>query len=460
MVGVPRSRGCLRCISRRVKCDQFRPKCLRCTSQGSKCPGYDRGFKFQDQTRSVAQRHGRSPIDEAFAPNLGQQAIDLQTQESFDGWLKYHFPNYAASFSCRVDVDWMGFIRGQWSTFPQALVWAVRALTSLHRGATLGDEQAIMCARHMYGRGIRHLVSLLRTRAALSDETLAAAILLGGYEILDGSSEWSWITHSRGISYLFCARGPAAHRRGMGRTLMLCWRPYIVADAFIHAVPCFLGDYEWPSILMSEEVARAEELEQRGSLLGQTMDYAFIEVAKCPGYLAATKHIEASNAGSDSAIFRSLMDRMLISRENLVQYNNLLETNDPPVSFVGVIPVVHARTLVQQSRDGINFAIALINQLMTMLRSHLSRRTNNITGRHSYKPEEDPWRRVAQNQHKSQTRQLPASRVSEEVDLSALDVRDRLDNFSLTMGMGSLLPDACGCPQFSAHKSPPFRPSL
>ncbi|KAL5041485.1 hypothetical protein BDW71DRAFT_167239 [Aspergillus fruticulosus] len=460
MVGVPRSKGCLRCISRRVKCDESRPECLRCISHGSKCPGYNRGFKFQDQTRSVAQRHGRTPIDEAFAPNLAQQAIDLQTQESFDGWLKYHFPIYAASFNRRVDVDWMEFIRDQWSTFPQALVWAVRALTSLHRGATRGDKQAIMCARHMYGRGIRHLVSLLQTRAALSDETLAAAVLLGGYEILDGSSEWSWITHSRGISYLFCARGPTAHRRGMGRTLMLCWRPYIVADAFIHAVPCFLGHYEWASILMSEEVARAEEQEQKGSLLGQTMDYAFIEVAKCPGYLAATKNIEISNKDSDSAILRRLIDHMLISRENLVQYNTMLETNDPPASFVGVIPVVHARTLVQQSRDGINFAIALIDQLITTLKSHLSRRTNKITSRRSYKPEEDPWRCAAQSQPKPHTSRLTAPRVSEEVDLSALGVRDHLDNFSLTMGIGSLLPDACGCPQFSAHKSPPFHLSL
>ncbi|KAL4755891.1 Zn(II)2Cys6 transcription factor [Aspergillus foveolatus] len=460
MVGVPRSKGCLRCISRRVKCDESRPACMRCTSHGSKCPGYNRGFKFQDQTRSIAQRHGRTPIDEAFTPNLAQQAIDLQTQELFDGWLKYHFPIYAASFNCRVDVDWMGFIRDQWSAFPQALVWAVRALTCLHRGATQGDKQAIMCARHMYGRGIRHLVSLLQTRAALSDKTLAAAILLGGYEILDGSSEWSWITHSRGISYLFCARGPAAHRRGMGRTLMLCWRPYIVADAFIHAVPCFLGDYEWASILMSEEVARAEEQEQKGSLLGQTMDYAFIEVAKCPGYLAATKIIEASNADSDPAVLKSFIDRMLISRENLVKYNTMLETNDPPVSFVGVIPAEHARTLVLQSRDGIKFAIALINRLMTMLQSYLSWRTSNVTYGHPYKPEEDPWRHVARNQPKSHTSRLPASRVLEEVDLSALGVRDHLDNFSLTMGIGSLLPDACGCPQFSAHQSLPFHSSL
>ncbi|KAL4863360.1 hypothetical protein BDV12DRAFT_177539 [Aspergillus spectabilis] len=460
MVGVPRSKGCLRCINRRVKCDESRPGCLRCISQGSKCPGYNRGFKFQDQTRSVAERHGRTSMDEAFAPNLARKSVDGQTKELFDGWLRYHFPIFAASFNCRVDIDWMDFIRGQWSTFPQALVWAVRALTTLHRGATQGDKQAIMCARHMYSRGIRHLASLLQTRAALSDQTLAAAILLGGYEVLDGSSEWSWIAHCRGISHLLCARGPAAQRRGMGRTLMLCWRPYIVADAFIHAVPCFLGNYEWASILMSEDVARAEEQQQKGSLLGQTMDYAFIEVAKCPGYLAAAKTLVTSNTGSGSTVVGDLMDRMLISRENLVQYIRMLETNDPPASFVGVIPAIYAGTLVQHSRDGINFAIALIDQLMTVLRSHLSRRTSTLTSICSDKSEKDPWRLVAQNQTTRFNAQLPASRVPEDLDLSAFGVKDQLDKFSLTMGMGSLLPDACGCPQFSAHKSLPFQPAL
>ncbi|KAJ0415793.1 hypothetical protein BJY00DRAFT_251795 [Aspergillus carlsbadensis] len=458
MVGVPRSKGCLQCLKRRVKCDETRPGCLRCLTYGSTCPGYNRGLKFHNQTSAVAQRHGggHTPMDEAFAPTLAQRTVDMQTQESFAGWMKYHFPIYAASFNCRVDVDWMDFIRGQWSTFPQALVWAVRALTTLHRGATQRDEQAIMCARHMYGRGIRHLASLLTTSAALSDETLAAAILLGGYEVLDGSSEWSWIAHCRGISHLFCARGPAAQRRGIGRTLLLCWRPYIVADAFIHAVPCFLGGSEWASILMSEEVARDEEQQHKGSLLGQTMDYAFTEAAKCPGYLAAAKHLVSSNTESGSTKVENLMEHMLFSRENLVQYNKMLETNQPPQSFIGVIPKIYAGTLVQQSRDGINFAIALIDQLMAILRSHLARRTNTVTSGHHDNPGQSSWSAIARYQTSRSHAPLPAPRESDDLDLNTFGVKDQLDKFSLTMGMGCLLPDACGCPQFSAHKSLPF----
>jgi hypothetical protein len=394
-------------------------------------------------------------MDEDFAPNLAVEAINIQTKESFERWLDYHFPSYVASFNSRVDVSWMDFVRGKWSSFPQALIWGVRALICLRMGAAEGNREAVMCARHMYSRGITHLAGLLRTPAVLSDETLAAAILLGGYEVLDGSTDRSWIIHSQGIRQLFCARGPSAHTRGMGRTLMLCWRPYIVADAFINAVPCFLGDPEWTQILMSEEIARAEDEQDRGSPLGQTMDYAFNEVAKCPGYLATTKNIVSSHTNVDLAMIRRLINCILQSKGNLEHFHGILGEIHPPASFVGVIPSMYATTLVQGSRDGISFAIALLDQLMTVLQSYLERTTRSVMiGSPGDKPEQDPWRLVAKNQSvEPNTTQSPRLKELEDPDLSTYAIGDLLDKFSLTMGMGSLSPDACGCPQFSAHKA-------
>lgn len=394
-------------------------------------------------------------MDEGFAPNLAVEAINIQTKESFERWLDYHFPSFTASFSSRVDVSWMDFVRGKWSTFPQALIWAVRALICLRMGAAQGNREAIMCARHMYSRGINHLACLLRTRAVLSDETLAAAILLGGYEVLDGSTDRSWIVHSHGIRQLFCARGPLAHKGGMGRTLMLCWRPYIVADAFIRAVPCFLGDSEWTQIAMSKEIARAEDDKEKGSPLGQTIDYAFNEVAKCPGYLAMTKNIVSSHTHVDLAMLRGLINCILQSKGNLNRFHNILGEIHPPASFVGVIPSMYATTLVQGSRDGISSAIALLDQLMTVLQSYLESTTRSVMVASSGdKPGQDPWRLVAENQLlETNTSQSPRLKELEDSDLSIYAIGDLLDKFSLTMGMGSLSPDACGCPQFSAHKA-------
>ncbi|KAJ6011991.1 hypothetical protein N7522_002346 [Penicillium canescens] len=394
-------------------------------------------------------------MDEGLAPNLAVEAINIQTKESFERWLDYHFPSYVASFNSRVDVSWMDFVRGKWSSFPQALIWGVRALICLRMGAAEGNREAVMCARHMYSRGIKHLACLLQTPAVLSDETLAAAILLGGYEVLDGSTDRSWIIHSQGIRHLFCARGPSAHASGMGRTLMLCWRPYIVADAFINAMPCFLGDSEWTQISMSKEVAKAEDEQEKGSPLGQTMDYAFNEVAKCPGYLATTKNIVSSRTNVDLAMLRRLIDCIFQSKGNLEHCHGMLGEINPPASFVGVIPSMYATTLVQGSRNGISSAIALLNQLMTVLQSYLERTTRSVMiASPGDKPEQDPWRLVAENQSlEPNTSQSPRLKELEDPDLSTYAIGDLLDKFSLTMGMGSLSPDACGCPQFSAHKA-------
>ncbi|OJJ05860.1 hypothetical protein ASPVEDRAFT_75104 [Aspergillus versicolor CBS 583.65] len=456
MVGVPRSQGCVRCIGRKIKCDMTRPQCRRCLSQGIACPGYDRGLKFQDQTQSLTRKYGRvsrSSMDEAFAPNLTLEALNVQTKVSFQHWLDDHFPSYAKSMDSRADVNWMDFIRTRWSFFPPALVWAFRALTSLHMGALHDDKEVIMCARHMYSRGIRHLACLLQSKAALSDETLAAAILLGGYEVLDGNTGYSWIIHSRGIRHLLCARGPAAHVHGVGRTLILSWQPFIVADAFINSEPCFLGDPEWARVSVRSE--STEDQNQSGSLLVETMDRAFNEVARCPGYLAVTKEIVTSDRDADPVDLAALLDCILRSRQNLMYCRSKLEENRPPPSFIGEIPEATAPTLVQGSRGGVDSAIALLNQLTTMLQSHVNGRANALSGPASLNNRSDPWRIVAMRPAVGSASQSPDP-AHLEPNPSTYVVGDQMDKFSLTMGMGSLAPDACGCPQFSAHKAIAF----
>lgn len=344
--------------------------------------------------------------------------------------------------------------------FPQALIWGIRALTTLNMGALRGNKNAILCARHMYSRGINHLASLLRTKAALADETLAAAVLLGGYEILDGCSDRSWISHARGIRQLICARGPSAHKSGIGRTLLLSWRPYLVADAFIHSEPCFLGGIEWSSKSTANKIANAEDQHAKSSLLGQMMDYAFDEIAKCPGYHGATKDIVSSNADVDQAVLNGLINNILQSRENLVVIHNTLlssleETKKESLaSLTGVIPSMYAATLVQGSCDGISSAIALLDQLTTLiLRSCPNRwiEQQQLHSMRAFHREHDGYQPCLFQENQSD--QLPVLRDSEVLEASAYAIGDRLDKFSLTMGMSSLSADVCGCPQLSARES-------
>lgn len=393
-------------------------------------------------------------MDEIFAPNLVFEAISSQTRDSFDGWLNYYFPSVSACVHSRVKVSWMDFLHHGWSTFPPALVWAIRALTALLMGASRGNKQAILCARHMYSRGIRHLASLIQTDAALTDETLAAAILLGGYEVLDGSSDRAWIIHARGISQLMRARGPSAHESGMGRTLLMCWRPYIVADAFIHGTPCFLGEAEWTRKSMTEAIARTEDEQGMGSLIGQTVDYAFNEVAKCPGYLAMTKEIVTRNPSDLVPDINPLMFDILHSKENLVRLDHTLSTTEPSANFIGVIPSRHATTLVHGSRDCIKSALVLLDHLGATLQPlSVCSTALSSTARRGGMNNDQVWCLSKQGSTPASqpTPQSGSFRDPEDTDPGTYAIGDRLDHFSLTMGMGSLSLDACGIPQLSAN---------
>ena len=135
----------------------------------------------------------------------------------------------------------------------------------------------------------------------------------------------------------------------------------------------------------------------------------------------------------------------------------MLNEKELSASFAGDIPSAYASTLVRGSCDGISSAIALLDQLIAILRSHLNekitRRQRNSMAR--CEGDKDPWLLFAESQGlqslSTMTSVSLASRDLTEETLSGYAIGDRLDTFSLTMGMGSLLPDACGCPQFSAR---------
>ncbi|KAE8392916.1 hypothetical protein BDV23DRAFT_192250 [Aspergillus alliaceus] len=345
MVGVMTSKGCRMCVSRRIKCDEARPRCLRCVKKGCECPGYDRRFKFRDQTQALMQQYGREYtgrdnrasqqrpkqkqtnssepprliIDQISAPSLTYAALDIQTKESFNDFLGYYFPSYAA-WSFQLEVNWMDFIRSQGLSCPQALIWAIRALNTFHMGVMRGNEGAIISGRHMYGRGIKHLAYLLQTPSALKDETLAAAILLGGYEMLDESCQNSWILHCGGIRHLMRARGPAAHKRGIGQTLMLSFRNFLVAEAFRQGESCFLGTPEWTSDLDQSGSIGSE----RGQYISvfQNMDSAFNETVKCPGYYAAIRAIIESEEGTELSKLDRLVGDMMGTKGRLIRLHS------------------------------------------------------------------------------------------------------------------------------------------
>ncbi|KAF9890762.1 hypothetical protein FE257_005631 [Aspergillus nanangensis] len=463
MAGTPYSRGCRMCLSRRIKCDETRPHCDRCVSKNLKCPGYHLPVEFRHQKVLQSQNANRQSstrssgalirkpnllipqltLDEAVAPNLAYEAISSQTKESFYGWLMYYFPRNYSSIACRVDVNWMDFIRSLTpSNCPDALMWAIRALITFQMGSLQNSNKAICSARHMYGRGLHHLQSLLQSENALRDETLAACVLLAGYEVLDGTSVNTWVTHTRGLRSLMCARGPSAHKSGIGRTLLLSFRPFTVAEAFVLGESCFLGSPEWTS--MVDEIAVEEKSRGKGSLLVQTMDHAFNEIAKCPGYYACARAIMSSETDPEPQAVDCLAGNISATKERLLTLKTTLDIGDahtePPAPFIGPIPPIYVNSMTELSSGGIDNGLALLDQLMTALQSDQERRraqhqASLMDGFQSAYAQ-GPWHVLTGSLPAESTLPSPASTPGNA--LNDRPIGDGLDKFSLAMGLASI----------------------
>lgn len=388
----------------------------------------------------------------------------MQTKEAFQQFLVHYFPIMNASVAPRVDVNWMDFVRSP-QPLPPAVMWGVRALVTYQMGAVQGKqhdneyekenekENARLTARHMYTRAIQHLVSVLGTSSALTDSTLAAAIMLCMFEAVDGATEGSLLLHSQGIRSIMAARGPAAHKTGMGRNLLLSYRPFLIGEAFIRCEPCILGSPEWAAIFDDIDISPAEgESETKtktktssSSPLGQTIDYAFNESAKCPGYYAATHEIITSYPAfhKSKAVAQSLMDDMGRTRCSLLRLQDSLEQGlclcqsgtdlQLSASFAGSIPPAHVASLAKLSSEGIGAAVALLDQLSTLLRSHLHRvlpqyQSGYMKDFHQASPE-DPW-------YAATNRLGTAAGVGARLETSdACRMGNELDRFSVSMGM-------------------------
>lgn len=329
-------------------------------------------------------------------PGLAGKALDVQCRRGFCDFVDTVFPNIYYSYSTRVELPWFSIVHDQKAT-ARALDHGFRSLGCLQIGRTNGDQRMILASQESYGHGLRSLAKALNHPAtAMADVTLAAAILLGIYELMNATAETSWLLHSRGISHLFRLRGPKGHDRGFGRTLLLSFRGILVFEAFTRGEACFLGSEEWRSIL--PQVLQDENQRGASCRLGQLMDIAFNEVAQCPGFLVRTKALVASaqathverehllgEINKSCEILRDVKAQMLAG----ITANH--EGNEKECRvFFSTIPSFIRDKSVQFSIEGVRSAIALLQQLSVVLVSDRARQNKT------------PWLTLGSSQHEWQ----------------------------------------------------------
>ncbi|KAJ5159305.1 uncharacterized protein N7500_008956 [Penicillium coprophilum] len=318
-------------------------------------------------------------MDNALMPGLVSKALDRQCRRAFCDFVVAVFPNIYYSYSTRVELNWFEIAHKDESA-GHALQWAIRSLGTLQLARVNGNQAQIVLSQEMYGHALCQLVKAIKNPATVgNNDTLGAAVLLGVYESINATEKNSWLLHSSGISHLLRLRGPKRHVSGYGRTLILSFRGLLVYEAFARGEACFLENEEWRSALP----LILEDEERRGThcALGQLMDYAFNEIAQCPGFLARTKALVASSQTTDVER-NNLMDAISTSQEVLGEVEikimagvkadhegNMKESE----AFFGLIPSSAKAASVNYTLEGVQSAIALLRQLSVLLVSDRSR---------------------------------------------------------------------------------------
>ncbi|OGM41832.1 hypothetical protein ABOM_009648 [Aspergillus bombycis] len=390
MPGIPRSTGCQKCIQRRVKCDEARPACRECVRRNMTCPGYPQPFPFYNLHAWNSQESHRgnrgvrtyrpagsdlesTVMDTRVMPNLATQSTRMQELDIFSRCVEGNFSTLRACYRPLVNLGWVEFALHSARPHPAFLQSAVRALAALHLGQT-EYRLLIIQSLDMYNDALasmRRAVSCL----PMSDEILAGGILLALYEMKNGLSQGSWISHTNSIAQIMqLPNVPAAtYILGFSRTLFLTFRPFLIRASFSLGQPCFLERDEWISVVRA--IIRSEHPHGHGSVFREAHENAFIEVVKVPGLAARTYslYLTSEDMGLIDATIRCRNRLREIQSEIRTILGVLRGSKPDPGTMkrhLGSIPFQSAKNLVQGALDGIQSTLTLLENLLQHQLAH------------------------------------------------------------------------------------------
>ncbi|CRG84096.1 putative protein AN5342 [Talaromyces islandicus] len=376
MVGVPRSKGCSVCRSRRVKCDEARPECGQCRRYGCPCPGYNRGLKFQDEGPNLQRRHRRvsdrrasdaarrplleaagssdsssstalvttrttesgalipevtaeeafllmqshaGSIDENLSPSLVQKLFVSQQPRLFMDFVCAAFPTLFFHNKFRSSVSFPEYTMQNFNKRSHQDS-AVCCVSAVYLASLTKDSRLLRASRHMYGNALRQVNKALETDEALSDLLLSTVMMLTIYEIYAQTTPDAWVQHARGVREMFLKRGAKRHMSGFARSCYYAYRGFLVAHALYEGIPCFLDEDEWQGFAAK---IQEEDSKKPGewSVFVNLSELIFMELVKCPRYVYDFRHLPPNAPLHERA---ALVSRIRESCEKLKYMNDEL----------------------------------------------------------------------------------------------------------------------------------------
>ncbi|KAF2666328.1 hypothetical protein BT63DRAFT_416715 [Microthyrium microscopicum] len=285
-----RSKGCITCVKRRVKCDQGRPTCLRCAKAKFSCQGY-KDIVFIDAKQQVLQRLERKAETASKKTTLSNTTGNSNILTVSPPLKKTTGYEYSLSSPyCQVSYLWspssspemqsdqaisylLANLDGPMKSICGSLV--VPSYRSDALESTIRKECFMALATTLYGLGHqqeahihdgrRRYVSALNTVKSTVNssgatsiiDTLSSVVALCLHEVIapTDSNEHSWLRHIDGVEQLFSFQGPALRATNpIFRALLEHTRPMMIVAALYARRPSLMACPEWSaSVSLTKE---------------------------------------------------------------------------------------------------------------------------------------------------------------------------------------------------------------
>jgi Fungal specific transcription factor domain len=178
---------------------------------------------------------------------------------------------------------------------------AFSALILSQAGKESQDPQLARTSTTLYGQALQDLQLALRDPERIySDEVLIASMLLGVYEIFEGSTADpdSWLSHARGAARLIELRRPERHRTRHAHHAFLASRIPTIYASILQRRATYLAEQEWRTLPWES---------QHRTYMDRLIDL----VTELPGLLERIDSIGATTPSSDThSEQRELLNRL------------------------------------------------------------------------------------------------------------------------------------------------------
>ncbi|KAH8694104.1 hypothetical protein BGW36DRAFT_384377 [Talaromyces proteolyticus] len=273
MVGVAgKSKACLTCRKRKIKCDLSTPTCGQCARGSWKCEVYSKPVVFLNQysatyekspTRLPSLRKGLPNAYENTRPLTSSKSVQtgdgLSNMQSFAHVINSaQYNQLLSSFvtfclpkqtSEDVPLAWLSSLAKE-SRKSDILLLATASLGFGWMGHMENRPDVLKNGLIFYGRALEHLRAILsRRQPKLSPDLLPTIMMLLLYEIFEFGTQSSvgWISHTSGIETVLQLRGPHSFNDGLDFQMFHFYRTVGILKGLTIRKSCFLSKPKWVS---------------------------------------------------------------------------------------------------------------------------------------------------------------------------------------------------------------------